>query len=163
MALMAQDVLAHSLSRSGMMVGRFCEDLSPAEYLHRPCAGGNCVAWILGHLVLTERMALGRVGVTELPALPEGFEKRFARDESAPKAAEYGDVGVLLPLFNRHREMLVERVGGMTVEALDQPLPKPHPMFGTIAEAVNFMGIHVSVHAGQVTIIRRSLGRPPII
>ena len=159
----ANDLLAHSLSASRMMVNRFIEDLTPAEYLHRPCAGGNCAAWIVGHLVMSDRSLLGRVGVTELPALPEGFEKRFARDETAPKASEYGDVGVLGPLFNRHRDLLIERVKKMPAEALDAALPKPHPMFATVGEMVNFMGAHVAMHAGQLTVIRRTLGRPPMI
>jgi uncharacterized damage-inducible protein DinB len=157
------DVLTHSLSTSGMMLGLFCGDLTPAEYLHRPCAGGNCAAWIVGHLVLTERSALKRVGVTELPPLPDGFETRFARDEAAPKADDYGDVSVLMPLFERHRAMLIDRVKQMPPEALGEPLPKPHPMFSTLGEAVNFIAVHVAMHAGQLTIIRRSLGRPPLI
>ena len=97
------DVLVHSLSSSQKLLNRYCEDLTPAEYLHRPCGGSNCVAWLIGHLVISERSALGRVGMTDLPPLPEGFEKRFARDAEAPKAEAFGDVSILLPLFNQHR------------------------------------------------------------
>lgn len=157
------DYLVHSLSASRALVNRFIEDLTPADYLHRPCAGGNCAAWIVGHLVMSERGILGRIGVIDLPPLPEGFEKRFARDEAAPKSAEYGDVTVLGPLFNRHRELLIERVKGMAAEALDAALPKPHPMFSTVGEMVNFMGTHVAMHAGQLSTIRRTLGRPALI
>ena len=42
-------------------------------------------------------------------------------------------------------------------------MEKPHPMFATIGELANFMALHAAMHAGQVTIIRRSLGRPPIV
>jgi uncharacterized damage-inducible protein DinB len=157
------DVLAHSLNTARALLNRYCEDLTPEEYLHRPCAGGNCVAWLLGHLVMTERQALGRVDVTDLPPLPEGFEKRFARDAEAPKASDFGDVTQLLPLFNRHRDRLIERVRTLPADALDKPLDKPHPLFSNVAEVVNFMGTHVAMHAGQITIIRRSLGKPPIV
>jgi hypothetical protein len=159
----ANDVLVHSLTTSQMMVNRFTADLTGADYLHRPCAGGNCAAWIIGHLVVSERSMLGRVGVTELPPLPDGFDKRFARDEAAPKASDYGDVTVLVPLFNRHREMLIDRVRQLSADELDAALPKPHPMFKTIGEAVNFMGVHVAVHAGHLSTIRRTLGRPALI
>jgi hypothetical protein len=158
------DVIVQSLASSQKLLNRYCGDLTPQEYLHRPCAGGNATAWIVGHLILTERSALGRVGVTDLPALPEGFEKRFARDESAPKASDYGDVTVLLPLFNRHREMLIEAVKHAGAEVLEKPLEKPSPLYGSrVWEAVNFMGAHVAMHAGQLTIIRRSMGKPPIV
>src|SRR3954468_18171237 len=79
------DVIVHSLSGSQKLLNRYCEDLTPAEYLHRACGGSNCVAWTLGHLVISERSALGRVGMTDLPPLPEGFEKRFARDAGQHK------------------------------------------------------------------------------
>ena len=159
----SNDLIAQNLKTAGALLGRYCEDLKPEEYLPRPCGGANCAAWIIGHLVMTERNALGRVGVTDLPPLPEGFEKRFARDETAPKASDYGDVTVLLPLFNRHRELLIEAVKRAPMEVLDKPLEKPHPFFATVGESINFMGVHVAMHAGQLTYIRRSLGRPPIV
>jgi hypothetical protein len=158
------DVIVNSLSVSQKLLNRYCEDLKPDEYLHRPCAGGNTPAWIIGHLILSERSALGRAGVTELPPLPEGFEKRFARDEAAPKASEYGDVTQLIPLFNRHRDLLIDTVRGMSAEALAKPLEKPHPLIGsTVGEVLNFMGAHVAMHGGQITIVRRSMGKPPLV
>ena len=45
----------------------------------------------------------------------------------------------------------------------DQPVEKPMPMFTSLGEMVNFMALHTTMHAGQITIIRRSLGRPPVI
>ena len=165
--LMSQfnDALVNTLSVSQKLLNRYCDDLKPEEWLHRPCAGGNTAAWIVGHLVLTERGALGRVGVTDLPALPEGFETRFARDEAAPKASDFGDVAVLLPLFNRHRQLLIDAVKGAGPEVLEKLLDKPHPLYGSrVWEVVNFIGgAHVSMHAGQITIIRRSMGKPPIV
>jgi hypothetical protein len=92
-----------------------------------------------------------------------GDEKRFARDPEAPKAETFGDVSILLPLFNQHRQLLIDTVKGLPAEKLEQPLEKPHPMFANIWSVVNFMALHVSMHAGQVTIIRRSLGRPPLM
>ena len=157
------DIIVHSLNTARALLNRYCEDLKPEEYLHRPCSGGNCAAWLLGHLILTERSALGRAGVTELPALPEGFEKRFARDEQAPKASDYGDVTQLLPMFNQHRDRLVEAVRKLPADVLDRPMDKPHPLFSNVAEVLNFMGSHVMMHAGQITTIRRTLGRPPIV
>ena len=158
------DVLAHAIASSGSMITRFCEDLTPQEYLHRPCAGGNTTAWILGHLVVAERGALGRAGVTDLPPLPDGFEQRFAREGDAPKASEYGDVSILLPLFNQHRQRLIDAVKTLTPDDLAKPLDKPHPRFATVGEYLNYLGgAHVAMHAGQITIIRRSLGRPPLV
>ena len=161
--LSPNDVLVHSLSGSQGLLNKLCEDLKPAEYLHRPCAEANCAAWVLGHLILTERNGLRGVGVSDLPALPEGFEKRFGRDPEAPKATEFGDVTVLLPLFNKQRQLLIEKVKGMSADELTKPVEPPHPMFSHVWSLVNLMGLHVMLHNGQISSIRRSLGRPPVI
>ena len=76
--LTPNDAIVHGLTASKRMLLWFVEDLTPAEYLHRPAANVNCVAWLLGHLTLSERRVLsGVLGVTDLPPLPDGFEQRF--------------------------------------------------------------------------------------
>ena len=157
------DVLVHSLTRSQALLQRYTGDLSPQEQLHRATPKGNCVAWLIGHLTLSDRRSLGRMGVTDLPPLPEGFEKRFSRDEGSPQASDFGDVSVLMPLFNQHRGMLIDFVKRARPEELNKPFEQPHPMFSTPGELANFMALHTSMHAGQITMIRRSLGRPPIV
>jgi uncharacterized damage-inducible protein DinB len=161
----ANEVLAHTLTGSSRLLTRFCEDLTAEEYLHRPTTGANCAAWLIGHLALTDRSALTRLGRSpdDLPTLPEGFEKRFSRSAEAPQAESFGDVSLLIPLFNQHRDMLIGVVRSLPAEVLDRPLEKPHPMFSTVWEMLNFLGLHVTMHAGQISTIRRSLGRPPMM
>jgi uncharacterized damage-inducible protein DinB len=158
----AGDVIAHSLTTSKSMMHRFVDDLSPQEFLHRPAEKANCAAWLIGHLILSERGGLKTLGA-DLPSLPDTFEQRFSRDEGCPQAAEFGDVAQLMPLFDQHRDRLIEAVKRATPEQLDQPVPKPHPLFSTAGQLANFLAHHVTLHAGQITIIRRSLGRPPVV
>ncbi len=157
------DVIIHSLSTSQMIMGRFCNDLKPDEMLHRTTPKANCAAWTIGHLIVSERGALKAFGVTPPPLPDDGFEKRFSRDEGCPQASEFGDVSVLLPLFNEHRAALIEAVKRATPEQLDQPLEKPHPVFRTSGELANFIAFHSIMHAGQISQIRRHLGRPPVM
>jgi uncharacterized damage-inducible protein DinB len=158
------DALVHVLKISQTMLTRYTQDLEPDEYLHRPTEKSNCAAWLIGHLTLTERMGL-RLLRGELPPLPEGFEKRFSRDEGCPQAHEFGDAPGLMGLFNEHRNRLIDAVRRATPEQLAKPLDKPIGVniATTVGEAMNFIAIHVMMHAGQITIIRRSLGRPPLV
>ncbi len=158
------DVLAHSLTASKQMLLWYVQDLTPQEFLHRPAPKVNCAAWLLGHLTLTDRRVLEMaLGITDVPALPDGFERTFSRDEGCPQAESFGDVSVLAPLFTAYRDLLIDQVRKADPAALDRPLDKPHPRFKTAGEAINFMAIHTAMHAGQITVIRRSLGRPPLI
>jgi hypothetical protein len=146
------------------MLMRFTEDLQPQEYLHRPTPKANCAAWLIGHLALTDRNMLKKVcNVSDLPPLPEGFEKRFSRDEGCPQAEDFGDVKILRDIFNQHRDRFVAEVQKMTPDQLAKPSEREHPMFRTAGEMINFMALHTAMHVGQITIIRRSLGRPPLI
>jgi hypothetical protein len=158
----ANDVIVHSLSASLMVLGRFCDDLKTDELLHRITPKANCAAWTIGHLVVSERNALKAFGVP-LPPLPDGFEKRFSRDEGCPQASEFGDVTILMSLFKAQRSALIDAVKRATPEQLDKPLEKPHPVFGTAGELANFMAFHAMMHAGQISQIRRHLGRPPVM
>src|SRR4026208_276539 len=61
------------------MVNRFTADLQPAEYLHRPAEKATCAAWTISHLALSDRGALKRMEVQDLPPLPAGAAKRVSR------------------------------------------------------------------------------------
>ena len=158
----ANDIIVASLTTAKMMARRFTEDLQPNEYLHRPTPKANCAAWLLGHLTLSNRRTAAMFNA-DLPELPEGFDKRFSQDESAPHASDFGDCGSLLTLLEQSFDALVAAVKRASPDQLDTPVPKPRPMFKTIGELANLMALHATVHIGQITIIRRSLGRPPII
>src|SRR5205809_792279 len=112
------DTIAFTLKTSQMMLQRLVMDLAPQEYLHRPTPKANCAAWLLGHLVLTERSALRRVGAP-LPEIPAGFEQRFSRDAGCPEAAEFGDVSGLLATFIEHRDRLIAAIKAASAMVLN--------------------------------------------
>jgi hypothetical protein len=157
------ETIAHSLIVSASLLQRYVADLTPEEFLHRPADNANCTAWLIGHLTLTDRRGLALLGVTDLPALPADFEKRFSRDEGSPQASDFGDVANLMPLFDKHRGMLIDAVKRVAPAQFDKPLETPRPLFKTLGEMINFYAHHTTMHAGQITIIRRSLGRPPLV
>lgn len=138
----------------------FVDDLTAEERLFRASPGANCVDWLVGHLVLVERMFHTRFGTTS-PPVPEGFEKTFARDDVAPKQPNYGDTSRLMALFDEQRNASIETIRALTPEQLAAPLT--HPRFATVGEAAAFCALHVTMHAGQVSMIRRALGKPPVV
>ena len=156
------DVIIYSLKSSKEMLGALTADLKGSEWTHRAVPGSNCTAWLVGHLILTDRRALALAGVNDLPDLPEGFEKRFSRDPGCPEATSFGDTSILMPMFDQHRDMLMRAIAELPEPTFAEPMPKPHPRFGTKGEMFLFMGLHVIMHAGQISTIRRSLGRPPL-
>lgn len=158
------DVFVHSLTGSKNLLLLYVGDLSPREMVHRPTPQGNCAAWLLGHLTLIDRLVLNEVGrgSVALPELPAGFEHRFSQKPGCPQASEFGDVGLLAPTFAQHRDLLVELARATPPADLDRAISFKHPLFQTIGQLLNFGGLHTSMHAGQISSIRRSLGKPAL-
>ncbi len=123
-----------------------------------PGAGANCARGCSG--TSADRSARPRAARrAALPPLPNGFERQFSRDAGCPQAEAFGDVSVMVPAFDAHRAQRSRRCGA-TPEQLNRPIERPTARFKTVGEFANFEAAHTSIHAGQITIIRRSLGRP---
>ena len=160
----AADAIIFGLRASQAVLHRCLGPLKPEEYEYQPVPGANSPAWVLGHLTLTDRRLLGGFGVTDLPPLPDGFAERFAQTgHAAGVQKDLGDPKQLVGLFDAHRELLISAVRAATPDQLDQPLPKPGPLAKTLGEAALFMGPHVALHVGQITVAARGLGHAPSV
>jgi uncharacterized damage-inducible protein DinB len=157
------DLIAFSLKASQVRFHSYVDDLKPAEFEAQPIPGVNSVAWMLGHLALTDRRIIGLFGA-EVPTLPDGFEAKFkTTKQPAGEQKGLGDPKELLAIFDAHRTKLIETVKAADAAKLNKPMPSPHPLFNTLGEAAAFMAVHYGLHAGQVTVIRRALGYPPLV
>jgi len=157
------EAIVYAMKTSKLIVHRFIDDLKPAEFEYQPTPGGNCAAWILGHLTLTDRRSLVWLGATDLPTLPPGYEEMFQRTgQKAGDQKGYGDPKVLVNLFDAHRDQLAEVLKTVDpAKFLEQPAMQS-PMFSYKGEAYLFMALHTAVHMGHVSAIRRALGYPPV-
>jgi uncharacterized damage-inducible protein DinB len=162
MSATPNDVIVFSLKASQKRFHSYVDDLKPAEFEAQPIPGVNSVAWMLGHLALTDRRIIGLLG-GQVPELPAGFEDKFkTTKQAAGEQKGLGDPKELLAIFDAQRTKLIETVEAADAATLNKPMPNPHPLFGTVGEAAAFMAIHYGLHAGQVTVIRRALGYPPL-
>jgi uncharacterized damage-inducible protein DinB len=159
-----QEAIAFGLKTSKLMFHRFIDDLNAEEFNHRPCLGANSAAWIVGHLTSTDRSLLERIGVRELPEVPQGFPDRFATTKAAATGtqADFGPPNDLVRLFDQHRDLLIEQIKKTPLERLTERPNMQTPLFSDRGESLLFMALHTAMHLGQLSTIRRSLGRPPV-
>ena len=162
----SKDAILYALRFSGNFMSMMTADLSRQDLHHRVVPNGNCAAWILGHLILSERGMFKLLGIAPeaLPPLPDdGFAARYAQSEAATRAEHYGDADILPALFQEHRQALMQAVQAADEAVFDRPLDKPLRIATTVGEFLLFTPIHGASHAGQISAIRRSLGRPPVV
>jgi hypothetical protein len=162
--MLPNDLLTSAYRMSRQLLHRMVDDLTDAEFGHQPVPGANSAAWIVGHLGVTARRTADRLGATGLPELTEEFVGRFsATRQPAREQRDLGTKAELLALFDGCVEKLIEALRALPVEALANP-HAGGPAFATnYGEAVLFGTLHVAMHCGQLSTIRRSLGKPPAV
>jgi hypothetical protein len=157
----------HELFVGGYRMGRkmvrlMCDDLSEAEFQHQPIPGANSAAWIVGHLAVTVRRTAERLGATNLPPVSEELLTRFTTTKQpAGPQSNLGTREELLALLDASVEKLVEVLPQVPADSLSGPSSMPSRFATNYGEAILFGAMHITMHCGQISTIRRSLGKPP--
>lgn len=158
------DVLAAAYRMSAQLFHRLVDDLTPEEFNLQPVPGANCAAWVVGHLALALRNSARRMGARNLPDIPEEVAAKLkATRQPAGEQCGYGDSKRLLAVFDACLERLIAAIRELPPEALTAPSDIAVPFPTNRAEAILFGAIHIATHTGQLSTIRRSLGKPPIV
>ncbi len=158
----AKDVLKNNMGMSNMVFTGLLGDLSDADLLVRTSPGANNMAWQLGHLISSERRMIDATCHGTCPALPDGF----AEQHSSDKAKSDDDAGYLT---KQHYLDLYQKQRAATIAALDKvpeaDLDKEAPEFirqicPNVGQLFALQAMHQMWHVGQLTSLRRHLGKP---
>jgi hypothetical protein len=156
------ELLAGGYRMGRKMVQMMCEDLTEAEFHHQPVPGANSAAWIVGHLAVTARRTAERLGATELPVLTEEFVAKFSQTRKPADAQrDLGTKEELLALLNVSVEKAMQALRTLPADGFDAPALNPGRFANNYGEAILFGAMHFTMHCGQLSTIRRSLGKPP--
>jgi hypothetical protein len=146
---------------------RLLDHAEPRDWFRFPPGGVTHIAWQVGHLTMAEyRLGLERTRGRR-PAdddlIGEDFLRLFAR-ESVPDAdaSRNPSAGTIRAVFDRVHEQLLRELPSLPDEELDTPAFKPHPLAKTKLWSLLLCAQHEMVHAGQIGLLRRLLGYPPV-
>jgi len=138
------------------------EDIPQNELLHQPVPGGNHALWILGHLAGTDDQILTGL-VPRASNLPESWPMQFGQGSTPiARASAYPGLTAIKDRLAAMRAELERWFASLSDDTLRSPLPddwKPFaPTYGALMSSIAW---HEGLHAGQLTVIRRSLGIAP--
>jgi DinB superfamily len=130
-----------------------------------PAGGVSHVAWQVGHIAFAEyRLALWRIR-DERPGdgtlFSPDFKRLFGAD-SVPQADSTYPPAELRAVLDRVHQQALQELAGLDEGELDQPVPHPHPFATTKLKALLWCAQHEMLHAGQIGLLRRLLGYPPM-
>jgi len=146
---------------------RLLETIDLAEWFRQPQEGVSHIAWQVGHLAMAQyRLALERIRGRQLAdeeLISDCFLIQFGR-ESVPDAAPVHNPSPasIRAVFDRVHDQVCRELVGLAEEVLDTPPLKPHPLFDTKLGALLWCAQHEMLHAGQIGLLRRLLGHPPL-
>jgi uncharacterized damage-inducible protein DinB len=160
-----KDAIKNTFEFNFYLLNQYVSDLTDAELLMRPAPGANHVAWQLGHLIASEVRMLARIPGGTSPELPAGFVERHSKETAGiepPKGfltkAEY------LAIFKKVREQTLAKLDSLPDAELDKPNSGPLAQrFPTLGHLLMLAANHPFVHAGQIVVLRRKLGKPVLI
>jgi uncharacterized damage-inducible protein DinB len=159
----AQKVLKETMSLSRFLMGLYLSDFTEADLLTRPSDAGNTLAWQIGHLIVSEHNMLNGIKPGASPALPSGFAEAHSK-ETARGDGPFASKAVYLAAMEAQRAATLAAIDTLSEADLDQPAPEAMRSYAPTVGAVFIMiGGHETLHAGQVAVARRSLGKPVLI
>ena len=138
-----------------------------AEWFRQPPGEVRHVGWQVGHLAYAEyRLALWRIRGAQPQdgeLISEAHRGLFGYESVPdPDLSKYPSPADLRAVFDRVHEQVLREVRGLDEGELDQAVPHPHPFAPTKLRALLWCAHHEMVHAGQIGLLRRQLGCPPL-
>jgi DinB superfamily len=158
---------AERVERTRRYTEQFLGRLTPGEWFWHPQALTTHVAWQVGHLAVAQynlclRRIRGRAAADEA-LMPEEFFDCFKLGSQPAAGAENNPPLVEIQrVFAAVLAQSLAELAERTDEELDVPADPPHPAFQTKLGGIEYAPLHEMVHAGQIALLRRLMGKPPL-
>jgi hypothetical protein len=144
----------------------WAQDFSEAE-ARQPAANRapNPLAWQLGHIACVEDDVVQLFTREELPhsLVPADLRATCATGSPAPDhTTSYPSLVELWSLLERTHTQLLAILNAAEEADLDRPPRLTNPYFRTLAQGVYEAALHENYHVGEISAVRKALGKPRI-
>ncbi len=156
------ELAADFVSRNVELLKMTVSDFSDQDFLTRPVPGANHAAWQVGHLVGSAHHMVGAVAPGVIPdAFASYGEKYSGKTAGSDDPKQFGSRAELLEAFAQAYAAVVNWATHLTPEEMNKPTPGGMAQFApTVGHLVLMNGAHISMHLGQLQVLRRKLGKP---
>lgn len=155
------------LRRARVFTRQFLPDLTPDEWFWSPPQFTTHVAWQVGHLAVAQyNLCLRRIrGRTadDQSLMSDAFIDAFKLG-SQPVVGVKQNVSLeeTQRVFDAVHHQALQELPLVDNAELDNPVEQPHPVFKTKLGAIEWSSQHELVHAGQIAMLRRLMGKAPL-
>lgn len=143
------------------------EDLDDDQWFTMPDGCSTHVGWQVAHLAMAQYglclfRQRGRADV-DRGLLPRGFVPKYGKGSTPdPDPANNLNPAEIRETLERVNRQAYEEMGGFSESQLNEPIDMPYAVYPTKLGALVFCADHEMLHAGQIGLLRRLLGKEPI-
>jgi hypothetical protein len=143
------------------------EGLETDDWFWMPEGGPSHIAWQVGHLAmaqygLTLFRQRGRADI-DTQLMSGKFRKRFMKGTTPnPDRENHPQPNEILEVLHRVNDQMNVEIDSFDGDQLDEPVEMPYAVSPTRYGSLIFAGNHEMLHAGQIGMLRRMMGKDPI-
>lgn len=146
---------------------QFLAGLTDDEWFWCPPGATTHIAWQVGHLAVAQynlclRRIRGRTPADESLISDQFFDLFKLGSQPLADRAANPPLDEIRRVFADVHQLAVSELAGRSDAELDVPVEQPHPVFKTKLGAVEWSPQHELIHAGQIALLRRLMGKPPL-
>lgn len=159
---MIPEVVAGQFGASMGVTMRNIDGVTHEDSLNQPQPAGNCLNWVLGHIIGARNNMLKILG--ERPLWEDGVAGPYQRHgEPLTDASKALPWDRLVADYKASQEIVLRALQQMPPERLAEKAPfsptsNPNETIGSLLWTFAF---HEAYHAGQIGVLRRIAGKPP--
>jgi len=147
------ETLADYYGLTYRVIKRQLEGVTHEESLVQPPFRGNCLNWVLGHIVVSRATVLTTLG--EIPPWSEAEAAHYQRNSDPITSAEQAlPLAHLQALLEDSQTRILAGLARVTAEYLAGKLDEE-----TRAEHIAFSNWHETYHVGQLELLRQLAGK----
>ena len=147
------------------LLNRNLDGVTNEESLIIPHPAGNCINWVLGHVVTARNTVLTLAGGNGI--VNDEAATHYRRGSAALRPDDkVPDISMLRGWLADSQQRLIPALAALPDEKLRLAVPEPlrrPPLTGTVGDALARLAAHESYHNGQIGLLRRLAGKPGAI
>ncbi len=143
------------------------EGIEPDDWFRQPSEGVSHLAWQLGHLAMAQYglclfRIRGRADI-DMELMSSSFRKKFSKGTTPdPDPAKNPPPTEIRAVFDKVYEQTLLELPGVPTEVLQEPVDMPYAVTATKLGGLLFCSHHEMLHAGQIGLLRRLIGKSPV-
>jgi hypothetical protein len=143
------------------------QDFEDDQWFQCPAEVTTHLAWQIGHLAMAEYgLCLFRIRgrqPEDLELMSGAFRKKYSKGSRPdPDPANNVSPAEILAVLDRVHAQAMHELSECSEQVLQETVDEPYAVLNTKLGAVLFCSAHEMLHAGQIGLLRRLLGKQPI-